>query len=141
MSMESALFSDFLGRLELAILFYLLYDCFIAEFFVWKETDGNQMEWEGEKRMPKTKKAETAAASAKMTVSRVAKKPVKETFYLQYGGREVSQEDLMRRVKEIWRKQLKRKVGEMATVTLYLKPEENRAYYVINGEESGYLDI
>ncbi len=87
------------------------------------------------------KKADTLTNNAKKAVSTAAKKPVKEQVYLQYGGREVSEEDLMKRVKEIWRKEFKRKVSDLATVSFYLKPEENKAYYVINGEVSGSLDI
>ncbi len=83
------------------------------------------------------KKADNVVTEAKKAV----RKPLKEEVYLQYMGKEISKDDLMRQVKEIWTKQLKRKVGEMSTVTLYLKPEENKVYYVINGEESGSLDI
>ncbi len=88
------------------------------------------------------KKADTVTTEAKKTVSKaVAAKPIKEEIYLQYLGKEISKDELMKRVKEIWTKQMKKKVSEMKTVTLYLKPEENKVYYVINGEQSGSLDI
>ena len=47
----------------------------------------------------------------------------------------------MKQVKEIWTKELKNKVGDMKSVTLYLKPEENKAYYVINEEVTGSIDM
>ncbi len=88
------------------------------------------------------KKADSVTTEAKKTVSKtVAAKPIKEEVYLQYFGKEVSKDDLMKQVKAIWTKQMKHKVSEMKTVTLYLKPEENKVYYVINGEESGSLEI
>ena len=47
----------------------------------------------------------------------------------------------MKQVKEIWTKQMKKKVGDMKTVTIYLKPEENMAYYVINEEVTGNIEL
>ena len=34
-----------------------------------------------------------------------------------------------------------KKVSEMKSLTLYLKPEENKAYYVINDEITGSVEI
>ena len=81
---------------------------------------------------------EQAPAKKKTTT---AKKAVAETVYLQYLGKEINKEDLMKQVKEIWTKELKNKVGDMKSVTLYLKPEENKAYYVINEEVTGSIDM
>lgn len=79
---------------------------------------------------------------AKPAVKAPAKKAaVKETIYLQYLGKEIDKEDLMKQVKEIWTKEQKRKVSDMKSVSLYLKPEENAAYYVINEEVSGKIDL
>lgn len=44
-------------------------------------------------------------------------------------------------MKEIWTKNLKRKVGEMKDVKIYLKPEESAAYYVVNGDTTGRVDL
>ena len=90
---------------------------------------------------------EKAAEKAEKAVKTVAKKApakkaaVKETVYLQYLGKEINKEDLMKQVKEIWTKQLKNKVSDMKSVTLYLKPEENAAYYVINEETTGKIEF
>lgn len=79
----------------------------------------------------------------KTTVKKTASKKtaLKETVYLQYMGKEIKKDDLMKQVKEIWTKELKNKVGDMKTVTLYLKPEENKAYYVINEEVTGSVEM
>ena len=82
---------------------------------------------------------ETAKAPAKRTTTR--KTAVKETVYLQYLGKEINKDDLVKQVKDIWTKELKNQVGDMKSVTLYLKPEENKAYYVINEEVTGSIDM
>ncbi|MCD7763887.1 MAG: DUF6465 family protein [Lachnospiraceae bacterium] len=87
------------------------------------------------------KKADTMTAEAKKAVAKAAKKPLKEEVYLQYAGKEINKDELVKQVKEIWSKELKNKIGDIATITLYLKPEENKAYYVINGEVSGSVDL
>ena len=101
--------------------------------------------------MARTKKAAEAVAEVNTTevkteTTKAAKAPakktaLKETVLMQWYGKEVSKEDLMKQVKEIWTKEMKRKVGEMKTVTLYLKPEENMAYYVINEEVTGNIAL
>ena len=64
---------------------------------------------------------ETAKAPAKRTTTR--KTAVKETVYLQYLGKEINKDDLVKQVKDIWTKELKNKAGDLKSVTLYLKPE------------------
>lgn len=87
------------------------------------------------------KKADTVTAETKKAVAKATKKPLKEEVYLQYAGKEINKDDLVKQVKEVWTKQLKNKVGDIVTITLYLKPEENKAYYVVNGEVSGSLEL
>ena len=82
---------------------------------------------------------ETAKAPAKRTTTR--KTAVKETVYLQYLGKEINKDDLVKQVKDIWTKELKNKAGDLKSVTLYLKPEENMAYYVINGDVTGSIAL
>ena len=47
----------------------------------------------------------------------------------------------MQKVKENWTKVLKNKVGDMKDVKVYLKPEERKAYYVVNGNATGAVDL
>ncbi len=84
------------------------------------------------------KNAKTAKTAAKKPA---AKKAVKEEVYLQYGGREISKDELIRQVKAIWTKELKNKVGDIASIQLYLKPEENMVYYVVNGTTTGSISL
>lgn len=92
------------------------------------------------------RKAETAKTEAKKAVATAAakapaKRGMKETVYLQFLGKEINKDDVMKKVKEVWTKQMKHKVGDMHTVALYLKPEENMAYFVINGDVTGSVTL
>ena len=82
---------------------------------------------------------ETAKAPAKRTTTR--KTAVKETVYLQYLGKEINKDDLVKQVKDIWTKELKNKAGDLKSVTRYLKPEENMADYVINDDVTGSIAL
>lgn len=97
-----------------------------------------------EKVAEKTEELVEKTEKAGKTTARKApekKAEVKETVYLQYLGKEINKDDLMKRVKEIWTKELKNKVSDLKSVTLYLKPEENAAYYVINEETTGKIEL
>ncbi|MCI8318515.1 MAG: hypothetical protein HFG96_08330 [Lachnospiraceae bacterium] len=92
------------------------------------------------------KKAEEVKTEAKKAVAAKKAAPakkaaVKETVYLQYLGKEINQNDLMKRVKEIWTKDMKQKTGDLKSVTLYVKPEENMVYYVLNNDVTGSIGI
>ena len=40
-----------------------------------------------------------------------------------------------------WEDELKQKAGDLQGIELYVKPEENKVYYVMNGEHKGSFDI
>ncbi|MEY8426202.1 DUF6465 family protein [Lachnospiraceae bacterium 46-15] len=89
-----------------------------------------------------TVKAEEKAAEKAAAKKPAAKKtPIKETVYVQYLGKEISHQDIVKQVKEVWTKQLKKKVGDMKSITIYFKPEENTAYYVINDDVKGSISL
>lgn len=77
--------------------------------------------------------------TAKKTTTRKA--TVKETVYLQYLGKEINKDDLVKQIKELWAKERKNKAGDLKSITLYLKPEENRAYYVVNDDVTGSIAL
>ena len=78
-------------------------------------------------------------ATAKKSAAK--KTPIKETVYVQYLGKEINHQDIVKQVKEVWTKQLKKKVGDMKSITIYFKPEENTAYYVINDDVKGSISL
>lgn len=90
------------------------------------------------------KKAPAKKTVAKKTAAKKApakKAELKTEMYLQFYGKEYSDKEILQKVKEIWTKVLKNKVGDMKDVKIYLKPEESKAYYVINGDTTGEVNL
>ena len=92
-------------------------------------------------------KAEKKSAAKKAAEKKpAAKKPsskadVKTQMYLQFDGKEYTEKEIFQKVKEVWTKVLKNKVGDMKDVKIYLKPEESAAYYVVNDDTSGKIEL
>ena len=55
---------------------------------------------------------------------------------MEYYGKQVDEKDILADVKKAWTKSGK-KVGDIKSVELYIKPEEAAVYYVINKTETG----
>ena len=60
---------------------------------------------------------------------------------IQYASKSYSTEQLVASAKDIWVYDLQKKEADFKKVELYVKPEENKVYYVINGEEMGSFAI
>lgn len=95
-----------------------------------------------ETKAAETKTKATAAKkaekkSAEKTTSRTAKKKeMKVTACVEYHGKKVEEKTMIANVKKAWTKS-GGKVGEIKSMDLYIKPEEDAVYYVINGTETG----
>lgn len=61
-------------------------------------------------------------------------------LFVQYGDKEVSYTDLVNRIKDMWKAEGKRETS-LKTLNIYVKPEEAKAYYVINDKITGDLDF
>ena len=85
---------------------------------------------EAEKPAAKTRKAPARKAPA----AKKAAAPQVE-LHLQYLGKDLTQEDMMAAVKA--------QCGqvEIETLQLYIKPEDQAIYYVVNGEVSGKVEL
>lgn len=84
------------------------------------------------------KKTTTKKTTAKKTTARktTAKKEIKVSAFVEYFGKQVEEKDMIARVKKAWTSSGK-KIGDIKTMELYIKPEESAVYYVINGTETG----
>lgn len=84
--------------------------------------------------------AESTVKKAESTVKKAASavKKVEET-YLQYGEKEVNVKAVVDAAKAAFKESNGRKA--IKTLQVYLKPEENAAYYVINSEFTGKIDL
>ena len=90
---------------------------------------------------PQTKeKVEAEAKTATKTVKKAAKKDIKIKAFVEYYGKQVEEKDIIARVKKAWTRSGK-KVGDIKEMDLYIKPEENAVYYVINGTETGAVEF
>lgn len=106
---------------------------------------------EAVKKTPAAKKApaKKAPAAKKETVKKetvkkapAAKKPVvKEEVNFQFSGKSYTSEDLIRITRDVWKYDLNGKKEDIQSIELYVKPEENTAYYVINGDVTGSFFI
>ena len=85
-------------------------------------------------KKPAAKKEAAAKAPAK-------KAELKSELHIQFGGNSYSQEDLIQIAKDVWKYDLKQKVGDLTSVELYVKPEEHMVYYVMNKEITGSFYI
>ena len=103
-----------------------------------------------EKKAP-AKKAPAKKAEVKKAAAPAAKEekkaPVKkaaeveETVNFQFSGKSYSQEDLLKIAKDVWKYDLKQKAADLTSIELYVKPEENMVYYVMNKEITGSFYI
>lgn len=106
---------------------------------------------EAVKKTPAAKKApaKKAPVAKKETVKKetvkkapAAKKPVvKEEVNFQFSGKSYTSEDLIRITRDVWKYDLNGKEEDVKSIELYVKPEENTAYYVINGDVTGSFFI
>lgn len=91
------------------------------------------------KAVAEEKKVEVKAAAEKTKKAvKKTKKDIKVNAYVEYYGKQVHESTMIAEVKKAWRKS-GHKVGDIKSMDLYIKPEEDRVYYVINGTENGSI--
>ena len=112
-----------------------------------KETAGKAETKETAKKeetKKETAKKETAAkksikkAPAKKTESKKTEKV--EEVYLQFHGQEIATKDVLERAKQAYIAEGHRE-SSIKSIRLYIKPEENMAYYVINEKIAGGVTL
>lgn len=89
-------------------------------------------------RKTTTRKKTSAKKGAKRGPKPAAERTVE--LHVQYGGREIAYTDLVNRIKEMWKEQGKRETS-LKSLNIYVKPDEFKAYYVINEEITGEIDF
>ena len=100
-----------------------------------------------EEKEAEVKKPEAPAPVKKEAVKKPAEKKetkkaeLKAALHVQFAGKSYAEEDLMRMAKDVWKYDLKQKTGDLVSVELYVKPEENMVYYVMNKDFTGSFYI
>ena len=84
-------------------------------------------------------KKTTTKTAAKTTAAKKAE-PVTEV-YVQYWGKEIHTSEVADRIKKIWTEDMGKKASELKDLKIYIKPEDNGAHYVINGDVTGFIEL
>ncbi len=99
-----------------------------------------------------TVKTEAAPAAKKEAAKKetVKKAPAKKApakkaetvqkVYVQYGGKEILTSDLAEKATQIW-VEMGHRASSIKSLELYVKPEDMAAYYVINGKDTGKIEL
>lgn len=94
-----------------------------------------------------TKKAATKTTEAKATKAaktttkkaaepKAAKAAKSAEVVLQFAGNQYVLDDIQAKIKDAWKNQFKKKVKDFTNVQIYIKPEDAKAYFVVNGDAS-----
>ena len=65
---------------------------------------------------------------------------MKATVYFVYGGVQVTEKQVLDKIKEHWVAEGK-KIKDIASLDVYYKSEEGMCYYIINGDVKGGFSI
>ena len=84
-----------------------------------------------------SKKAADKEPEAEKAKAAPGRKKVKESLYIQYAGKEVESLEIMEKAKAAYAGDVK----SIKEIQVYVKPEENMAYFVVNGDETGSFDL
>ncbi len=99
-----------------------------------KKTTAKKTETKAAATKTAAKKTETKAAATKTAAKKAPAKKADPKFdlYIQFGGATVSVNDIEKNVKKV--------VKGKKAYTVYVKPEESKAYIVADGETTG-MDV
>lgn len=96
------------------------------------DTEGKETKRPG--RKPGSKNKSTVAKTETKKVEK------KEEVFVQFAGEEYSVEEVMEKAKAAYVAEGHR-AAAIKSVRLYIKPEEHKAYYVINEKAAGSIDL
>ena len=123
-----------------AVVYYFVFYFMITKLNL--KTPGREPD-DVEPKLYRRSDVNAAKAEKKAPVKKAASKKaeLKTEMFLQFAGKEYTDKEIFDKIKYVWSKVLKNKVGDMKDVKIYLKPEESAAYYVINGDTTGKVDL
>lgn len=84
------------------------------------------------KKAPAKKPAEKKTVTARKTASDQLFQDV--NIFVQFNNKETNQQVLVKRIIEKWCTETGKKDKDIKELNIYIKPEDNAAYYVINGQ-------
>lgn len=87
-----------------------------------------------------TKDAEKKTPAKNAPKKTAPKKELVSRVYVQYADAEVITSELVEQVKEAWVASGHR-ISSVKSMDVYIKPEDKSAYYVINGKDTGKIEL
>lgn len=87
------------------------------------------------------KKRQKRQADTPATTAETVKQPETDVnFYIQYKNQEYLEEEIIDKIKNKCQEQ-GIAIPDIKTLSIYLKPEEQKAYYTINEDGSGFIQL
>ncbi len=86
-------------------------------------------------KKPAAKKATTAKKPAPKKEAVSSEVEVKANIVLQYADKNVTFDTLVENAQNVYQYDMGKNVADMKKLDLYVKPEENTVYFVVNDEE------
>lgn len=65
---------------------------------------------------------------------------MKSSLYVEFQGKQLDEKEIVAKAKHIWVEN-GNKASDLKSLKLYIKPEDNAAYYVFNDEETGSFSL
>ena len=100
------------------------------------KTEAEKEEKKSAAKKAPAKKEEAPAEKA------VKKAPEKDTakIFIEFGGNKFAADEIVEKCKAAYKADNSRK--QVRSIEVYVKPEDNKAYYVVNGKADGlYIDL
>ena len=90
-----------------------------------------------------TKKTTTKTADKKVEEKKTTTKKVPKNVFVEYYGTQtkIAIETYEEKVKDIWLNEWKRPAKDLKEIDIYIKPEDNKVYFVVNNNEHGDFAI
>ena len=93
-----------------------------------------------EEKAAEVKSAEEKTTAVKSEEPAKKAEPVTEV-YVQYWGKEIHTSEVADRIRKIWTDDMGKKASDLKDLKIYIKPEDNGAHYVINGDVTGFIGL
>lgn len=94
---------------------------------------------------PAEKKAATKKTATKKTTAKksAAKKTTEKVtnIVIQFNGKEFTRDEIVDKVKKAYESDTGKKASGIKELNIYVKPEDDAAYYVINSKAAGKVDL
>jgi hypothetical protein len=97
----------------------------------------------------KTTRATTKTAAKRTTTRKTSTRKAStsrrgassELIKFEFGERSYAVEDFTKIAKDVWKYDLKKKVGDLKSIELYVNAGDKKVYYVFNGDIAGSFGI